>query len=405
MRFAAVGYPVDVRKGELELPLLSVSQYDGVLPKEHTESRADDLRNYKVVRRGDLVINRMSAYQGALGLSSLNGVTSPDYLVLRFRSGQYGPYWAYLMKSHWFVAEMTARVRGIGTVGNGTVRTPRISWDELKTIPIPLRTEEQQRAIADFLDCETAKIDALIEKLRDVQRRVDELRLSAIDHILSRTSGVPGTPLRGLVNIQTGLTLGKSYSDDEELLEYPYLRVANVQIGGFDLSDVATIRVPSSVAEAVMIQPGDILITEGGDRAALARGTIWRGQIENCLHQNHIYALRAKQSLLIPEFLVYVLESSTARTYFESTRRQTTNLSATNSKLVRAFRFTLPELSAQEAAVSEISQRLEALSQLSEKLSYSIALAQERRSALITAAVTGQGQVQWSGVAVPSSRR
>ena len=159
---------IDDRGGEVSgLPLMSVSLTRGVVPRSDISEgvgRADDLSNYKVCRPGDIVINRMSAYQGALGLSYQEGLVSPDYLVLRPNEDVSASYLTYMFKSRWFVGEMTRRLRGIGSTEQGNVRTPRINSDDLGLISIKIPTPTRQQTIADYLDRETARIDALIEK-------------------------------------------------------------------------------------------------------------------------------------------------------------------------------------------------------------------------------------------------
>lgn len=109
------------------LPLLSVSAYRGVVPRSELtsdEARADDLRRYKVCKPRDIVINRMSAYQGAAGVAPIEGLVSPDYTVLRTGREVDARFLGYLIRSRWFTGEITARLRGIGGVEQGNVRTP-----------------------------------------------------------------------------------------------------------------------------------------------------------------------------------------------------------------------------------------------------------------------------------------
>ncbi len=261
---------------------------------------------------------------------------------------------------------------------------------DLADLLVPIPFAQEQRAIADFLDRETAKIDALIGKQNEMIDLLRERRLSAVNTILAAASGVVATPLRNVVAIQSGVTLGKSWQSRSELDEYPYLRVANVQTGYVDTEDLTTIELPRAAAARHMLRQGDVLITEGGDRAALARGSLWHGQVEPCLHQNHIYVLRPVASRLVSEYLVSVLEGSDARQYFERTRRQTTNLSATNSSIVRAFRFTLPTVVEQQEIVGRLDRETAKIDTLIAKAQEFVELAKELRAALITAAVTGQ---------------
>ena len=89
-------------------------------------------------------------------------------------------------------------------------------------------------------------------------------------------------------------------------------------------------------------------MTEGGDLDKLGRGYLWDGQIRDCLHQNHIFALRCFHHKLAPKFLAYLTVSKYGRDYFEATGKRTTNLASTNATKVRAFPVPLPPLPEQQ---------------------------------------------------------
>ena len=154
---------VDERAGALRPPLLAVSIHHGVVPRSsltEDEHRAEDLSAYKRCNEGDIVLNRMRAFQGAIGIAPSAGLVSPDYLVLRPRVVADAGFLHHLFRSWWFVSEMALRLRGIGSVEQGNVRTPRINAEDLGDIPVALPERREQRAIAVFLDRETARIDA-----------------------------------------------------------------------------------------------------------------------------------------------------------------------------------------------------------------------------------------------------
>lgn len=131
-------------------------------------------------------------------------------------------------------------------------------------------------------------------------------------------------------------------------------------------------------------------MTEGGDLDKLGRGTVWRGEIEDCLHQNHVFAVRPDHRVLTPDYLALLTRSTMARRYFESTGNKTTNLASTSSSKIRDFRIPLVEVSRQRAVVKDVEARLQWISEFDDRLSCQLALLAERRQALITAAVTGQ---------------
>lgn len=152
--------------------------------------------------------------------------------------------------------------------------------------------------------------------------------------------------LSEVATIQTGLAKGKNNLKNPVSL--PYLRVANVQDGYFDLSEIKTIEASSAEVERYRLKPNDVLLTEGGDFDKLGRGHIWRGQIDPCLHQNHIFVVRPNPQILKPEFLTALTASHYGRTYFLSCSKQTTNLASVNSTQLKQFPVLLPPMREQE---------------------------------------------------------
>jgi type I restriction enzyme S subunit len=84
--------------------------------------------------------------------------------------------------------------------------------------------------------------------------------------------------LAEIADIGTGVTLGRNLGDSYSV-EYPYLRVANVQDGRIDISDVKNVRIFPSELARFRLQAGDILLTEGGDFDKLGRGSVWDGKM------------------------------------------------------------------------------------------------------------------------------
>jgi type I restriction enzyme S subunit len=193
--------------------------------------------------------------------------------------------------------------------------------------------------------------------------------------------------------VQTGITLGKNYGF-VELEKRSYLRVANVQDGYLDLKDITTINIPTSEARASELQPGDVLMTEGGDIDKLGRGYIWRGEIPGCLHQNHIFAVRADHNVLLPEFLALLLTSRHGRSYFQLTAKQTTNLASTNSTTLKAFPIFIPSIEEQQRLLDYIAQESTSLDIVISKYLREIDLIREYRTRLIADVVTGKLDVR-----------
>src|SRR5262249_45003481 len=167
---------------------------------------------------------------------------------------------------------------------------------------------------------------------------------------------------------------------------YPYLRVANIQDGHLDLSDVTTVMVPETEAESCLLKAGDVLMNEGGDADKLGRGCIWTGEIAPCLHQNHVFAVRPR--LIRSEWLNAWTSTEVAKAFFESRAKQSTNLASISATNIKEL--PIPPVDEQRAIVTHIATATAKLDALRSATERTIALLQERRTALIAAAVTGR---------------
>lgn len=214
---------------------------------------------------------------------------------------------------------------------------------------IPLPPLNEQVCIADELDRKLEEIDEFIADQTRLQELLDEHRISFIDDVLN-PYWESTIALKHLGTLSSGITLGAKYTEETET--YPYLRVANVQAGKLDLSEIKEVSVPESVAKQNLLQ------TEGGDWDKLGRGALWNGEITPMLHQNHVFAFRCDPQKLLPEFLVYCLESSLVRSYFETTAKQSTNLATTNSTIVKNCKIPSIKIETQKLIIIEAKKFL-----------------------------------------------
>lgn len=184
-----------------------------------------------------------------------------------------------------------------------------------------------------------------------------------------------------VADVGSGVTLGKDITGFKHI-ELPYLRVANVQDGHLNLETIKSVKVRRNEVDRYRLEPGDVLMTEGGDLDKLGRGAMWEGQIPDCLHQNHIFRVRADRSQLEPAYFACIVESDIAKRYFTRVAKRTTNLASTNKTQVRAFRFPLPPLEEQrqivevvkasKAKIRALEQKEAALRQLKQSLMHDL---------------------------------
>lgn len=223
-----------------------------------------------------------------------------------------------------------------------------INKRNFESLQIPLPPLPEQKRIAAILD----KADAIRRKRQQaIQLADDFLRAVFLDMFgdpVTNPKGWDELVLKEIADIRSGVTKGKVVKPGESVT-LPYMRVANVQDGYLDLEDVQVITVSVKDAEKCQLLKGDILLTEGGDPDKLGRGHVWNGEIENCLHQNHIFSVRVKDKEIVrPDFLSAIISSQRGKQYFLKVGKQTTGIATINKTVLSEFVPFLPPVTLQD---------------------------------------------------------
>lgn len=386
---------------------------NGVIKRSKEDSvglQPEKFSGYQILKKGELVFKLIvleNVATSRVGLSPYTGIVSPAYIVLSKQSRAKDLVVRYSM--YHFLSMWQREV--FNQMGDNGVRSS-LNAKELLNIPHPFPSIYEQKRIVTFLDAQCAEIDAVLEKTRASIEEYKKLKQAVITQAV--TKGIRGdrpmkdsgiewigdipaewrkTQLRHCAAIKSGITLGKKYEKTDSLVERPYLRVANVQDGYVDLSVLTTIEVTQDEDLKYRLRAGDVLMTEGGDRDKLGRGCVWHGEIEPCLHQNHIFAVQTSKDTLLPEFLEYLTVSDVGRSYFDVTAIKTTNLACTSSSKVLAFTIPLPSVEEQAEIVEALNTKCAGIDALVAKKQQYLTEIENYKKSLIYEYVTGKKEV------------
>lgn len=382
------------------LGLENIESWTGRIIEAESKSKeaADESEGLaNVFREGDVLFGKLRPYLAKACHAPRDGVCSTELLVMRPAEHIHPRFLLYSLLTPDLVGAVDASTFG--------AKMPRASWDFIGSLEIHLPPVQTQSTIADYLDRETARIDALIAEKERMLALLEEKRAALISRVVTRGLD-PNAPLKPsgqdwlgeipahwglqrlkqLAEVLGGLTLGKLYSG--ELLEYPYLRVANVQDGYLKLDDILTVEVPASEAASNLLAYGDVLMNEGGDIDKLGRGCVWRDEIKPCLHQNHVFAVRPHS--VDSGWLALWTSTLQAKSYFESRAKRSTNLASISGSNVKELPVPVPPMNEQREIQQFLAGRHDRFERTRREVGASLHLLAERRSALITAAVTGQ---------------
>jgi type I restriction enzyme, S subunit len=296
--------------------------------------------------------------------------------------------------------------------GTGVPHVPKDLARILKIkYPVNIKNQQKIASILESIDQTIAHTEALIQKyqqikaglmhdlftrgitpdgkLRPPREQAPELyRESAIGWIPKEWNVIS---LGRMSDITSGVTLSSKTSLDQTL-SVPYLRVANVQDGYLDLSEIKEIKVSKSTLQNLRLEIGDVLMNEGGDFDKLGRGTVWQGEIENCIHQNHVFRVRTDKLMLRPFYLAYWSESDFGKRYFILSSKQSTNLASINSTQLKAYPIAIPDQEEQE----RIENSIDSVNNKIRNLKFEIKKLQKQKSGLMHDLLTGKVPVTLS---------
>jgi len=378
-RLKAVVHEIDVRSPSEDDELLGLSKERGVLRRSDIEQRASeatDYSGYKQVAPGDLISNKMQAWNGVFGISPWQGKTSPDYAIYRFRKGFEPRFIEYAVRTPLYAAEFLARSRGMGT---GFMR---LNPDAFLDTPVWLPDLATQKDIAAFLDAETARIDALIEKKERFEQGLRERTGSLLDSLTFANpafASAPRVPLKWICRIPQGQVDPR----DPPWNSMPLIAPNHIESATGRLLDYETAEEQGAISGKYAFPEGTVLYSK--IRPALSKACI---SPVSGLCSADMYPLIPSKKLS-PGFLLMQLLSRefTDWAVLQSMR---VAMPKVNRETLGTVRLVVPTQEQQAEAVAVYQSQITAIEKARATLTRSVDRLREFRAALITAAVTGQ---------------
>ena len=348
---------------------------------------SDRPENYKLVYPNDLVLNSMNLFIGSVGISREFGVTSSVYIICYPKdSNVYVEYYHGLVRDKGFQTF-------IGSIGNGIMEIRRaVKYKNLKVQLIPLPPLTEQRAIAAYLDRETAKIDALIAKTEQLNALLGEKRTALISHTVTKgidpsvelkDSGVEWlgeipskwllSQLSAVAEVIAGQSPPSSTYNDEGL-GLPFFQ-GKAEFGERFPAVLIWCSEPQRISEM-----GDVLVSV---RAPV--GDVNITPYECCIGRG-LAAIRVKEK----GFNIYLYYALMHAGSYLAGQGTGSTFESINKTILQAVPFPLPPLAEQRAIAEHLDRETARIDALSAKNARLIALLREKRSALISAAVTGK---------------
>lgn len=394
-RFGHAMEKIDERIPGIDLPLMSVSQTRGVIRRsELTDApqRAESLDAYKVCRRNDIVFNKMSIRAGAMGVAAEDGLVTYHYEVMRPREETDPHFIAYLMKSTWFTEELIKRERGIGAGDQANVRTTEVPFSVLKTIDVYVPAYAAQRSIANYLDRETARIGELIEEQRRLIEMLRERRTAVIAHATSQGTDIE---LRRVIKaLRQGWSPNCESWPADGVAEWGVLKVGCANTGRFDPTENKRLPDDETPRPELAVRQGELVMSRSNSKDLVGAAAVVHGKYPRLLLSDLTYGLSLSDDV-DSAFVAYALGSPGVRAQISAASKgMSHSMQKISQRDIRELRVRLPTLGEQRLIAEYLDEQTRKIATTIVETERFIELARERRTALITAAVTGQIDVR-----------
>jgi type I restriction enzyme S subunit len=376
--------------GHPEKPLLSVYRDYGVTPRDgrgdNYNKPGENLDAYRVVHSGDLVLNKMKTWQGSLGISAYDGIVSPAYFVAQPLTEDSPAYLHHLLRSRPLIAEYAARSKGI--------RPSQwdLPWDEFRDISVVLPPLRTQLAVADYLDRQTARIDALIAARQKMIGLIKE-RFNAVVSAATM-AGEALVPGRGLPSGWTMVPLKRCLSS----MTYGIGAASQSEgdcgvLGMGNIDSGAVVGRPGSfvtgVEGSLLLRPGDLLFNRTNSRELVGKVGIVHALDGPTTFASYLVRLRTS-TLAEPEYLNFLLNTPEVLGLARSMALPSIGQANLNPSRYSSIHLPIPPKETQRRIAVEVSAFAAHSAAMQLVLGRQIDLFAERRHSLVAAALTGQ---------------
>jgi len=372
--------------------LLSVSHYTGVtLKRESLENEDDHLTNaesligYKLVQQGDLVINIMLAWNGSLGISPYNGITSPAYCVYRIKGENNPEYFGYLFTTNLLKAEFRRNSTGI------IDSRLRLYSDKFFSIYSVVPPKHEQDEIVQYIKAQEEKINRFIEKKQQFIELLEEQRQSKIDEAVDGTNkNWFNKRLKFVADIRFSNVDKLTIEDEIPVRLCNYVDVYKNDYTTNDL-EFMTATATESEIEKFTVLKGDVIITKDSEEATdIAVPTFVKEDLENVVCGYHLALIRANENEVLSEYLFRKFQSSELKAYFAVEATGVTRVGLSMGEIT-GVKISYPKtIEEQKQIVLHIKTETATIDKAIAKAEREIELIREYKEAMIAEAVIGK---------------
>lgn len=310
----------------------------GAYERETIDGSETRYKTLNKAKLDDIIVNKIWARNGSVSLirEDTNGCyASNEFPLFEPDQKQLFPQWFfYLTKTSNFWNQCSEK--SFGTSGKNRIRP-----EKFLEIEIPLPPLDEQRRIVAQIESIAARIEEARGLRQQAVEEAEALLNSAISAIFIKFAGLEWLTIGKICDVRGGIQKSKDRIPNQNPRRY--LTVAHVQRNWIDTDDPRYFEVSDEELEKWRLYAGDVLVVEGnGSEDQIGRTSLFRGEIEDCVHQNHIIRIRPDKTRLVPEFLNHYLNSPLGRNNMKEISRTSSGLYHLSVGKIKSISIPLP---------------------------------------------------------------
>lgn len=362
-------------------PYLSLDNIAGEVGRIEVWERANDYRSQSVeLYPGDVAYARLRPYLNKVAVADREAFGSAELIVLPPSEALIPAFLQYQLLSSKFVKFAQSESTG---------DRPRLKWNQMRHYTLAVPPIAEQRRIAAAIEEHFFRLDSVESAIAKSHQRLEALRSSIMDRAFyDDTKATRNAEIGDLAEVSGGIQ--KQPKRRPRKNRCPFLRVANVGRGQLNLAEVHEIELFEGEIDRFRLRQGDLLVVEGnGSAKQIGRAALWSGEIEDCVHQNHLIRVRPGDELL-PEYLALCWNAPRTAQQIQAVASSTSGLYTLSTSKVKSIRVPVVPLPVQEEVVNVLEQRLHSIKQACSAAADAVARTLALRRTVLAQAFAGR---------------
>jgi type I restriction enzyme S subunit len=333
-------------------PKLSVKLYGkGVVLDNYIDGSTLKMKRHQIAKSNQVILSEIWGKKGAIGIVPPEGegaLCTSHFFLFDIQEDKIDRKYLQAIFTANYLAEQ------LGSEAQGTTGYAAVRPKHLLSAKIPLPPLQEQRRIVARIEELVGRIEEARGLRKGAVEEAEAIYNSASITALTTLSDVKFIPVAEISEVRGGIQKSPNRIAGNNPVRY--LTVAHVHRNYISLDDPRFFEVSPAELNLWRLKAGDVLVIEGnGSADQIGRSALFRGEIDPCVHQNHVIRIRPDQKQINPEYLNFYFNSPIGKQEIQSRSRTTSGLRTLSVGRIKEINVMVPSLSLQQQIITYLA--------------------------------------------------